>query len=315
MEVSTEEVSSATQIVGVPAKQGISAELEKVAAEQSDSAETALPMCVWLRGDGDADDFVMTAEEVMAELNIKRSRLTQISGRELRVGRKRVDRYIKPFYRQADVLAYRTWTRASATKQKNAELVDRAASDIENRNKRLLDKLQEQLKEHINTELLTAQRQILAACQHHNFVLQQQLQATQTQQTATLAAALPRLNNNFCTAIDKLSLLVQETQATQKKTAADNLASLVHLLQQQEQLLQSLYKTAAPQSDTLAALPKQIHKLLATDLQHLRDSAISSSTQKLQRASIAPQPSIPQPKQASISAEKRLGWCSINPTR
>ena len=284
--------------------------------ETAEAGESALPMCVWLRGDGDADEFVMTAEEVMAELNIKRSRLTQISGRELRVGRKRVDRYIKPFYRQADVLAYRTWTRASATQQKNAELVDRAASDIENRNKRLLEKLQAQLKTHINAELLTAQQQIIATCQHQYFVLQQRLQTAQAQQTDTLAAALPRLNNNFRTAIDKLSLLVQENQTNQKKTATDNLASLVHLLQQQEQLLQSLHKIAAPQSSILAELPEQIHKLVATDFQqYAHNTAANPSAQCFQRASVAPQPSIPQQKHVSISAKKRLSWCSINPTR
>src|SRR5438045_3561626 len=51
----------------------------------------ALPMLVWLRGDESyCGDFCLDADQVMVRLGIKRSRLTQISGRELRVGRMRM---------------------------------------------------------------------------------------------------------------------------------------------------------------------------------------------------------------------------------
>src|SRR5690606_18828586 len=63
----------------------------------SQAAKEELPMIVWLRGDEEiASEFTVDAEAAMEFLGIKRSRLTQISGRELRVGRMRIDRYIRP---------------------------------------------------------------------------------------------------------------------------------------------------------------------------------------------------------------------------
>jgi hypothetical protein len=90
-----------------------------------------LPMLVWLRGDEPyCGDFHLDADEVMARLGIKRSRLTQISGRELRVGRMRMGRYIRPVYREADVEAYRQWTRATASHVKAASVLQDAAKDL-----------------------------------------------------------------------------------------------------------------------------------------------------------------------------------------
>jgi hypothetical protein len=65
--------------------------------DQDESATNDFPMIVWLRGDEPwFSQFDMDAEAVMSALGIKRSRLTQISGKELRVGRVRMDRYIRP---------------------------------------------------------------------------------------------------------------------------------------------------------------------------------------------------------------------------
>jgi methyl-accepting chemotaxis protein len=89
-----------------------------------------LPMIVSLNEDESlVASFSMSADDVMQVLNIKRSRLTQISGRELRVGRLRVDKYVRPFYRPCDVEKYKEWTRATASHQSSAkalnEVVDR----------------------------------------------------------------------------------------------------------------------------------------------------------------------------------------------
>ncbi len=102
-----------------------------------------LPMVVWLRGD--EEDFTLSAEDVMAALDIKRSRLTQISGRELRVGRRRVDRYLKPFYRPTDVYSYQERTRAALTRQRSAAAVNSVADDIETRHKTQLQAATAQL--------------------------------------------------------------------------------------------------------------------------------------------------------------------------
>ena len=102
-----------------------------------------LPLVVWLRGDEDyCGDFSLDADAVMTQLGIKRSRLTQISGRELRVGRIRRGRYISPVYRQEDVEAYLAWTRATASQQKSASLVSEATAELVEHSERLSDYLQ-----------------------------------------------------------------------------------------------------------------------------------------------------------------------------
>ena len=81
------------------------------------------PMLVWLRGDEIyCEEFSLGADAVMEILGIKRSRLTQISGRELRVARRRDGRYIRPMYRPADVEDYKLNARAPMTHLKSSEV-------------------------------------------------------------------------------------------------------------------------------------------------------------------------------------------------
>jgi hypothetical protein len=94
----------------------------------STMVDSELPMIVWLRGDEPwFIDFSLDADAVMSKLGIKRSRLTQISGKELRVGRVRVERYIKPVFRACDVESYLQWTRATASHQKSSTALKDAA--------------------------------------------------------------------------------------------------------------------------------------------------------------------------------------------
>ena len=102
------------------------------ATSWTESDPNDLPMIVWLRGDETwYPSFDLDADGVMARLGIKRSRLTQISGRELRVGRVRVDRYIKPIYRSEDVETYAQWTRATASHQKSSSVIKEAAEQLQ----------------------------------------------------------------------------------------------------------------------------------------------------------------------------------------
>lgn len=117
-------------------------------------------MIVWLRGD--EEEFTLSAEDVMAVLDIKRSRLTQISGRELRVGRRRVDRYLKPFYRPADVYSYQESTRAALTRQRSAAAVSSVADDIETRHKTLLQEMSAQLNAAVTDTSQTLQKKLSA---------------------------------------------------------------------------------------------------------------------------------------------------------
>lgn len=91
-----------------------------------------LPMVVWLRGDEAwYPQFDLDADAVMQRLGIKRSRLTQISGKELRVGRVRMDRYVRPIYRSADVEQYSNWTRATASHQKSSSALKEAVDALQ----------------------------------------------------------------------------------------------------------------------------------------------------------------------------------------
>ena len=93
--------------------------------------EGDLPMVVWLRGDEPhVGDFSLDVDEVMRRLGIKRTRLTQISGRELRVARIRRGRYIAPVYRPIDVEAYAAWTRPTASHLKSSQALEDAAERV-----------------------------------------------------------------------------------------------------------------------------------------------------------------------------------------
>ncbi len=118
----------------------------------------ALPMVVWLRGE--EEEFTLSAEDVMAALDIKRSRLTQISGHELRVGRRRVDRYLKPFYRPADLYSYQESTRAALTRQRSAAAVSSVADDIETRHKTILQETTAQLNAVVANTSQTLQKKL-----------------------------------------------------------------------------------------------------------------------------------------------------------
>lgn len=99
-----------------------------------------LPKMLWLRGDEPHFElFDLDADKVMELLGIKRSRLNQISGKELRVARKRDGRYVRPFYRKEDVQEYLEWTRSTVTHKRSSEVVDSAAKALSAKAEHLSD--------------------------------------------------------------------------------------------------------------------------------------------------------------------------------
>jgi hypothetical protein len=109
---------------------------EGAQSEQQHSDD--FPMIVWLRGDEPwFGEFSLDADAVMEKLGIKRSRLTQISGKELRVGRARIDRYIRPLYRTLDVENYLNWTRATASHKKSSAALKSAADVLQNQGQQI----------------------------------------------------------------------------------------------------------------------------------------------------------------------------------
>lgn len=110
--------------------------------------DQTLPMILVLRGDeAIVDDFSYDADQAMEFLGIKRSRLTQISGRELRVARIRRDRYIRPVYREADLRDYMEWTRATATHVSSSKAIEQAVESLDDRFNDVLVVLQEKLRQ------------------------------------------------------------------------------------------------------------------------------------------------------------------------
>ncbi|MCY4381145.1 MAG: hypothetical protein OXC40_06225 [Proteobacteria bacterium] len=63
--------------------------------------------------DPKALEYSCNADEAMAYLGIKRSRLTQISGQELPCARIKLDRYLRPMYRWSDLKEYQEFHRSS----------------------------------------------------------------------------------------------------------------------------------------------------------------------------------------------------------
>lgn len=166
------------------------------------------PMIVWLRGDEPwYSEFNMDAEATMNALGIKRSRLTQIAGKDLRVGRVRVDRYIRPVFRSRDVEQYLNLTRATASHQKSSDALNSAAELLCQQVNRLEARL-----ETINQNLMT---QIEST-------LQKVLTETFSLVVKGVADRLDALEGDV---VNRLSVLTQETllkhvDAIQKDFAA-----------------------------------------------------------------------------------------------
>lgn len=115
----------------------------EVTASQKDQT---LPMILTLRGDeAIVDEFTFDTDQAMNFLGIKRSRLNQISGRELRVARIRRDRYIRPVYRECDLKDYLDWTRATATHLSSSKAIEQAVENLDDRFNDVLQVFNEKL--------------------------------------------------------------------------------------------------------------------------------------------------------------------------
>lgn len=206
-----------------------------------------LPLVVWLRGD--EEDFTLSAEDVMAALDIKRSRLTQISGRELRVGRRRVERYLKPFYRPADVHAYQQRTRAAVTRQRSADAINAAASDIESRNKKLMQEHNSYLLAALTTTTGELQKSLSTLL----FATQQKLSVTSADnffsQTQKLMACFEKLQHQLRT----LFATFEQQTLTAQDSAAKKMQDMLQTQQEQQRTLTTLQQTTSSQHAELVA--------------------------------------------------------------
>lgn len=106
-----------------------------------------------LQGDEEYfDEFSCTAEDAMDFLGIRRTRLRDISGHELRVGRKREGRYVRPFYRKCDLEEYRDIQekKASSARRQGASF-QMLSSVIENQSVQITTQVESELKSRVET--------------------------------------------------------------------------------------------------------------------------------------------------------------------
>jgi len=189
-----------------------------------------LPMILNLLGDEDlVEEFTWDADQAMEFLGIKRSRLTQISGKELRVARIRRDRYLRPVYREADVRDYQEWTRATATHQSSSRAIEQAIDSLDDRFSDLFVVLQEKLQQFEDRS---------------SGLLRQQLHRLDS----NLQRPLKALNGGR----EDLEILLQRSQEDQKK------ALELHRLQ-----IEALQKTQAEVQD-IRGLFSSFHQDLRT---------------------------------------------------
>lgn len=224
----------------------------------------SLDMIVWLKGDEPYfGDFSLSADEVMASLSIKRSRLNQISGKELRVGRARIDRYYRPVYRPTDVEAYLNWTRPTASHQRSTSVLNEAAKklhssvasipeDIEERfikiSKTLLNQSKDQLTSmhRNNTNHNSLVKKDVARIQDHVGDLASELRKIET----NLSNANQMHFKNVIVAIERLIQHTnQQNEEAQKNSATQNeiLLQLQATQMQNSQIIAMLNDNKLPQ--------------------------------------------------------------------
>ena len=280
-----------------------------------------LPMIVWLRGD--EEEFTLTAEDVMATLDIKRSRLTQISGRELRVGRRRVDRYLKPFYRPADVHSYQEQTRAALTRQRSAAAVSSVAADIEARHKNQLQTTTTQmittinntnhkLQKILNTLTLETQTKTYLTITEQNFLQTQKLLPCFTNLARQLHTLLTEFKQHTTISQNNTQQLLDALH-TQHKQYQQTLAQLLDKIETQHEEFSHSDKTHTAQLlalqqnntelkqqlQTITIQQEQkwqtLHSLLDTETNKLTQLLANSLLPELAQLRTAPTRPLPPP--------------------
>ena len=198
----------------------------------SDSTKIdGLPMIVHLCGDEEfIEEFCLTADDAMTKLGIKRSRLTQISGRELRVGKIRDNRYVRPVYREEDIQRYLNWSRPTAThKASSLAFAEVSNSLIEHIESSIKD-----LKGLINTEKEAnnlAEKRLIKS-QELRFI---QLKAQMNEQDIKLRGILNNLENRLIKHRKTQNKTLQESLNNTKAhlTAIDRVETQLALQSQQ----------------------------------------------------------------------------------
>lgn len=230
--------------------------------------------------------FSLNADQAMAKLGIKRSRLNQISGKELRVGRIKAGRYIKPMYREQDVQAYLEWTRPTASHQASKKALESVTDTIDAQLNVMADRIcdqldsttnyNEQLQQSFQTRLESKLRSTLPKAMAANIA--DWLEPVVARQADELAA----LHNELEVAqfqLNQLSADVIRQRSLSEAKDAELERSLLKLGQAVEMSQQSLNLAGRLEAQN-SYLAGQLNALAATVKDHV-DARINATLRKL----------------------------------
>ena len=279
---------------------------------QQVSPENNLPSVVWLQGNEPFfSEFSLNAEEVMERLGIKRSRLRQISGKELRVGRTRVEKYIKPVYRPEDVKKYLEWTRAAASHLRSTTLIQSATQKLSEQHDELLKLLDERLKHHFAAEKRQQDYQFLSLTQEINLLKNSITKEVKKHSDIQQENSQTRFHY-VEEKLKKISDLEMEskTNAIQIQALKSYLAEAVGLIQSQQKTMQLLQNS------------QKSLESIAEDILNTVDEKLQSQTYKkntsYSRFSHSPKPhyqtSLNKPSPSKDKLKKQKNPASINTT-
>jgi len=297
-----------------------------------------LPMIVWLTGQESwAEEFSISADEAMNALSIKRSRLTQISGKELRVGRIRIDRYIRPVYRQDDITSYLNWSRATATHKSSSKILEKAVEQLKDQGQQLHDKVQNlgaNLSDQVLERLTNEISQVIIDNQEHQVkkvknTIEQNIIKTTSNILPQLAQ---KLKNTFkpvefeLSIIDKLiKQLSHQGEQIENKTekvrqwtgkwdsmgsilideirsiGRSNLESVTALQKVKDEILQEIRRR---DHHTMNQITDDI-KSITIKINEIEETIIRNRTDDNQKARPKPRKAISQQKIRSITKQKR----------
>ena len=245
-----------------------------------------LPIIVWLKGDEPYfSDFSWDANEVMKVLSIKRSRLNQISGKELRVGKARIDHYIRPIYRPCDVKHYLSWTRPTASHKRSSTIIEEARQKLEDKTDDLISKMSDSSKDALEDVKITIRNLLFEQfglithqLKELSNTLPEQLNAltsyihTQLHLTTKSLSSVEEKTNNQEKKLDHIEYLFNELQKailqleqyeshftnlkTQLNTQYENDASKQHTLALSLDQLSSKIETLIPKPATRTTVEK-----------------------------------------------------------
>ena len=238
-----------------------------------------LPMVVWLVGTEPwFSEFSLEADHVMTSLGIKRTRLTQIAGRELRVGRVRRGRYISPVFRPEDVEQYLKWSRAPSTHIKSSTMLSEAADTL----KQQADLLETQfleLKDSMTSDFETGIRRAVLQSEEISAANKAQIQRSFLQfseQMAERLAIFGRRQDAFAQQFGQLTSVIEKLHAGQ-------MAILQTLQESQVRNSTEMAQHAKDLESSLAKVEEKITSATEIESDNLRINRAVVRAQKMQR--------------------------------